>query len=194
MVVHSLTKGICGNGTIVGGVVIGSEELIEGMLRDTLPYIGATMSPFDAWLTLMSLETLPPRVAKHCSNAEKVAAYLTQHPKVKGVNYPTLLDYPQREMAKRQMPKGFGGMMSFVVDGGMDGAAKVTEAFQMICFMPSFGTSRTMAMHPATHSHFGMTPEEREAAGIFDGLIRLSVGLEDPEDIIADLEQALDKL
>jgi methionine-gamma-lyase len=194
MVVHSLTKGICGNGTIVGGVVIGSEGLIEGMLRDTLPYIGATMSPFDAWLTLMSLETLPPRVAKHCSNAEKVAAYLAQHPKVKGVNYPTLPDYPQREVAKRQMPKGFGGMMSFVVDGGMDGAAKVMEAFQMICFMPSFGTSRTMAMHPATHSHFGMTPEEREAAGIFDGLIRLSVGLEDPEDIIADLEQALDKL
>jgi len=84
--------------------------------------------------------------------------------------------------------------MSFVVDGGMEGAAKVIENFQMISLMPTFGTSRTIAMHPATHSHFGMTPEEREAVGIYDGLIRLSVGLEDPEDIIADLEQALDKL
>jgi len=194
IVVLSLTKGICGNGTIVGGAVIGSEELIEGMFRDTLPYIGSIMSPFDAWLTLLSLETLQPRMAKHSSNAEKVAAYLAQHPKVSGVNYPSLPDHPQYELAKRQMPNGFGGMMSFVVDGGMEGAAKVIENFQMISLMPTFGTSRTIAMHPATHSHFGMTPEEREAAGIYDGLIRLSVGLEDPEDIIADLEQALDKL
>jgi len=194
IVVLSLTKGICGNGTIVGGAVIGSEELIEGMLRDTLPYIGSIMSPFDAWLTLLSLETLSPRMAKHSSNAEKVASYLAQHPKVSRVNYPNLPDYPQRELAKRQMPNGFGGLMSFVVDGGMDGAAKVIENFRMISLMPTFGTSRTIAMHPATHSHFGMTPEEREAVGIYDGLIRLSVGLEDPEDIIADLEQALDKL
>jgi len=92
------------------------------------------------------------------------------------------------------MPDGFGGMMSFVVDGGMEGAAKVIESFQMISLMPTFGTSRTVAMHPASHSHFGMTPEEREAAGIYDGLIRLSVGLEDPKDIIADLDQALAKL
>jgi len=152
------------------------------------------MSPFDAWLTLLSLETVSPRMAKHSSNAEKVAAYLAQHPKVSRVNYPSLPDHPQHELAKRQMPNGFGGLMSFVVDGGKEGAAKVIESFQMICLMPTFGTSRTVAMHPATHSHFGMTPEEREAAGIFDGLIRLSVGLEDPEDIIADLEQALDKL
>lgn len=194
IVVLSLTKFIGGNGTIVGGAVIGSEELTEGMLRDTLPYIGATMSPFDAWLTLLSLETLGPRMAKHSSNAEKIAAYLVQHPKVSQVNYPSLPDYPQHELAKRQMPNGFGGMMSFVVDGGMDGAAEVMESFQMITIVPSFGTSRTIATHPATHTHFPMTPEEREAAGIFDGLIRLSVGLEDPKDIIADLEQALDKL
>ena len=194
IVVLSLTKGICGNGTIVGGAVIGDEELIEGMLRDTLPYIGATMSPFDAWFTLLSLETLQPRMARHSSNAEKVTTYLVQHPKVSRVNYPSLPDHPQHELAKQQMPKGFGGMMSFVVGGGMEGAAKVIENFQMISLMPTFGTSRTVAMHPASHSHFGMTPEEREAAGIYDGLIRLSVGLEDPKDIIADLDQALDKL
>ncbi len=194
IVLLSLTKFVGGNGAVVGGAVIGSEELIEGMHARTLGYIGATMSPFDAWLTLMSLETLPLRMARHCSNAEKVAAYLSQHPKVKGVEYPSLPDHPQRELARRQMPYGFGGMMSFVVDGGKEGAVKVMESFQMISIVPSFGTSRTIVAHPATHIHYKMTPEEREAAGIFDGMIRLSVGLEDPEDIFADLEQALDKL
>jgi len=142
----------------------------------------------------MSVETLPLRMARHSSNAEKVVAYLAQHPKVSQVNYPSLPDHPQHELAKRQMPNGFGGLMSFVVDGGKEGAVKVTNAFQMITIIPSFGTSRTIVTHPATHTHCNMKREEREAAGIFDGLLRLSVGLEDPEDIIADLEQALDKL
>ena len=193
IVVQSLTKSLVGNGTIVGGAVIGSEELIKGVRKD-LAYTGATMSPFDAWLALMSVETLSLRMARHSSNAEKVVAYLAQHPKVSRVNYPSLPDHPQHELAKRQMPNGFGGLLSFVVDGGKEGAVKVTNAFQMITIVPSFGTSRTIATHPATHTHHIMTPEEREAAGIFDGLIRLSVGLEDPEDIIDDLEQALDKL
>ena len=194
IVVLSLTKFLCGNGTIVGGAVIGSEELIHDLGEETLGYIGATMSPLDAWLTLMSLETLPLRMARHSSNAEKVAAYLSQHPKVSRVDYPSVPDHPQRELAKRQMPNGFSGMMSFVVDGGKESAVKVMESCQMISIVPSFGTSRTIAAHPATHIHYKMTPEEREAAGIFDGMIRLSVGLEDPEDIFADLEQALDKL
>ena len=193
IVVLSLTKFIGGNGTIVGGAVIGNEELIKDMIS-TLACVGATMSPLAAWLGLMSVETLPLRMAKHSSNAEKVASYLAQHPKVSRVNYPSLPDHPQRELAKRQMPNGFGGLMSFVVDGGKEGAVKVTESFQMISLVPSFGTSRTIVTHPATHTHCNMTPEEREAVGIFDGLLRLSVGLEDPEDIIADLEQALDKL
>jgi cystathionine beta-lyase/cystathionine gamma-synthase len=194
IVLHSLTKFICGNGTIVGGVIIGSDELIADLRKSTLGYIGATMSPFDAWLTLMSMETLPSRIIQHCSNAEQVAAYLAQHSRVRSVNYPSLSDHPQHELAKRQMPKGFGGMLSFVVDGGREGAVKVIESCQMIAIVPSFGTSRTIATHPATHTHDRMTPQERKAAGIYDGLIRLSVGLEDPEDIIADLEQALEKL
>jgi len=194
IVLHSLTKFICGNGTVVGGAVIGSDGLIAGLRRSTLGYIGATMSPFDAWLTLMSVETLPSRMVRHCSNAERVAAFLAQHPRVRRVNYPSLSDHPQHALAKRQMPKGFGGMLSFVVDGGRQGAVKVIEACQMIAIVPSFGTSRTIATHPATHTHDRMTPQERKAAGIYDGLIRLSVGLEDPEDIIVDLEQALDKL
>jgi O-acetylhomoserine/O-acetylserine sulfhydrylase-like pyridoxal-dependent enzyme len=194
IVLHSLTKFICGNGTIVGGAVIGKEGLITDLRKNTLAYIGATMSPFDAWLTLMSLETLPSRIARHCSNAEQVADFLVHHPRVRRVNYPSISDHPQHALAKRQMPKGFGGMLSFVVDGGREGAVKVIETCQMIAIVPSFGTSRTIATHPATHTHDGMTPQEREAAGIYDGLIRLSVGLEDAKDIIADLEQALGKL
>ena len=194
IVLHSLTKFICGNGTIVGGAIIGSDELIEDIRKSTLGYIGATMSPFDAWLTLMSLETLPSRIVQHCSSTEQVAAFLAQHSRVRSVNYPSLSDHPQHALAKRQMPKGFGGMLSFVVDGGREAAVKAIEACQMIAIVPSFGTSRTIATHPATHTHNRMTPQERKAAGIYDGLIRLSVGLEDPEDIIVDLDQALNQL
>jgi O-succinylhomoserine sulfhydrylase len=194
IVLQSLTKFISGNGTVVGGAIIGSDELIAEIRKSTLGYIGATMSPFDAWLTLMSLETLPSRMVQHCSNAEQVATFLAQHSRVRSVNYPSLPDHPQHALAKRQMAKGSGGMLSFVVDGGREGAVRVIEACQMIAIVPSFGTSRTIATHPATHTHDSMTPQEREAAGIYDGLIRLSVGLEDSEDITLDLEQALDKL
>jgi O-acetylhomoserine/O-acetylserine sulfhydrylase-like pyridoxal-dependent enzyme len=193
IVLLSLTKFVGGQGAIVGGAVIGSEDLIEDMLAHTLGYIGSTMSPFDAWLTLMSVETLPMRMARHSRNAEQVVAYLAQHPKVTRVNYPSLPDHPQHELAKHQMPDGCGGMMSFVVEGGTDGATTVMESFQMIPIAVTFGTSRTVATHPASHTHWPLTPEEREAAGIYDGLIRLSIGLEDSKDIVADLEQALDK-
>ena len=194
IVLHSLTKFISGNGTIVGGAIIGSDDLIKDLRKNTLGYIGSTMSPFDAWLTLMSMETLPSRIARHCSNTEKIADYLAQHSRIRSVNYPSLSDHPQHTLAKQQMINGFGGMLSFVVDGGREDAVKVIEAFQMITIVPSFGTSRTIATHPATHTHNRMTPQERKAAGIYDGLIRLSVGLEDPEDIIVDLEQALNKM
>jgi len=194
IVLQSLTKFICGNGAIVGGAIIGSDDRVADLRKNTLGYIGATMSPFDAWLTLMSLETLPSRMARHCSNTAQVAAFLAQHSRVRSVNYPSMPDHPQHALAKQQMPKGYGGMLSFVVDGGREAAVKVIEACQMIAIVPSFGTSRTIATHPVTHTHDRMTPQERQAAGIYDGLIRLSVGLEDPEDIIVDLEQALDKL
>ncbi len=152
------------------------------------------MSPIDAWLTLLSVETLPLRMSRHSRNAEIIAAYLVQHPRVLGVNYPGLPGHPQYELARHQMPDGCGGMMSFVVEGGLDGATTVMESFQMIPMVVTFGTSRTVATHSASHTHFPMTREEREAAGIYDGLVRLSVGLEDSEDILADLEQALDRL
>lgn len=194
IVLHSLTKFICGNGSTVGGAIVGSDGFIAGLRERTLGYIGATMSPIDAWLTLLSVETLPDRMALHCSNAEQVASFLAQHPKVISVNYPSLPNHPQYALANQQMPKGFGGMLSFGVDGSREGAVKAIESCQMIAIVPSFGTSRTIMTHPATHTHYDMTPQEREAAGIFDGLIRLSVGLEDPADIIADLDQALNQL
>jgi len=193
IVVHSLTKFMGGNGAIVGGSLVGKEELINGV-NSTISKVGAIMSPFDAWLTLMSLETMPLRMAKHSANAEQVVAFLAQHPKVERINYPTAPDYPQRELAERQMPKGFGGLISFVVQGGKEGAVQAIDSFQLIPTIPSFGTTRTIVTHPATHTHCNMEPEEREAGGIFDGLIRLSVGLEDPKDIIADLEQGLDNI
>jgi cystathionine beta-lyase/cystathionine gamma-synthase len=160
----------------------------------TIARVGSIMSPLDAWLVLMSLETLPLRMARHSTNAEKMVEYLAQHPKVKGINYPSTPEHPQRELAKRQMPDGFGGLLSFEVEGGREGAVQVINSLRLIPIVPSFGTSRTIVTHPATHTHCNMTRDEREAVGIFDGLIRLSVGLEDPQDIIADLEQALDTL
>ena len=193
IVVHSLTKFMAGQGAIVGGSIVAKQELIRDMVS-TISRVGAIMSPFDAWLVLMSLETLPLRMARHCSNAETLVEYLAQHPKVKGINYPTAEQYPQRELAERQMPDGFGGLLSFEVEGGRDGAVKAMNSFELIPIIPSFGTSRTIATHPATHTHSGMTPEEREVVGIYDGLIRVSVGLEDPEDLIADIEQALSNI
>jgi cystathionine beta-lyase/cystathionine gamma-synthase len=193
IVVHSLTKFMGGQGAIVGGSIVAKQELIRAMVS-TIARVGSIMSPLDAWLVLMSLETLPLRMARHSTNAEKMVEYLAQHPKVKGINYPSTPEHPQRELAKRQMPDGFGGLLSFEVQGGREGAVQVINSLRLIPIVPSFGTSRTIVTHPATHTHCNMTRDEREAVGIFDGLIRLSVGLEDPQDIIADLEQALDKL
>lgn len=194
IVVLSLTKYICGNGTIIGGAMIGKEDVIGSVASKTLGYIGSTMDPFAAWITLMSMETLPMRMSKHCSNAEQIAAYLNQHQKIERVNYPSLPHHPQHELAKKQMPRGYGGLLSFVVQGGRKAAVNTMESFKLIPIVPSFGTSRTIATHSATHTHSYMSPGERQKAGIFDGLIRLSAGLEDPEDIISDLEQALEKI
>jgi cystathionine beta-lyase/cystathionine gamma-synthase len=193
IVVHSLSKFLVGNGTIVGGSVVGKESLIRELIR-TVNRVGAIMSPFDAWLTLMSLETLPLRIAKHTDNAERVVAFLAEHPKVIGINYPSLPYHPQHELAKRQMPHGFGGLLSFVVEGGRQGAVQVMDALKLIPIISSFGASRTVATHSATHTHSKMARDEREAVGIVDGLIRLSVGIEDPQDIIDDLGQALESL
>ena len=193
IVLLSITKFLCGNATVLGGAIVGPEALVEDIRWNTTEFIGAVMQPLESWLTLQFLETLSLRMERHSANAQAVAEFLAGHPKVAHVNYPGLPRHPQHELAGRQM-RAPGGMLSFVVLGGIDGAATVMDSLQLVVHAVTFGTSRTICMHPATITHEHMTPEERAAAGIDDGLIRLSVGLENPEDIIADLGQALERL
>ncbi len=191
IVLLSITKFLCGNASVLGGAIVGPEGLVEDIRWNTTEFVGAVLQPFGAWLTLQFLETLSLRMTRHSANAQAVAAFLTEHPRIEHVNYPGLLDHPQHDLAQRQMAAG-GGMLSFLVPGGVAGAARVIDGFELITHAVTFGTSRTICMHPATITHEHMTPEERAQAGIADGLIRLSVGLEDAGDLIADLDQALE--
>ena len=193
MILLSITKFLAGNATVMGGAIVGPEGLVEDIRWNTTEFVGAVMQPFDAWMALQYLETLSLRMMRHSNNAQTVAEYLSTHPKIERVNYSGLPSHPQYALSCRQM-KAHGGLMSFVVQGGISGAAKLMNSFALIVHAVTFGTSRTICMHPPTITHEHMTPEERAAAGIDDGLIRLSVGLEDPQDIIADLDQALGKL
>jgi methionine-gamma-lyase len=193
IVLLSITKFLCGNASVLGGALVGPEALMEDVRWNTTEFVGAVMQPFEAWLTLQFVETLSLRMARHSANAQAVAEFLADHPQVERVNYPGLADHPQRELAERQMSSG-GGMLSFVVSGGMEGAATVMDNLELVVHAVTFGTSRTICMHPPTITHEHMTPEERAAAGIDDGLIRVSVGLEDPQDLIADFDQALAKV
>ena len=190
IILLSITKFLAGNATVLGGAIVGPEALIEDVRWNTTEFIGAIMQPFDSWLTLQYLETLSLRMERHSLNSQKIAEFLVEHPQVQHVNHTGLANHPQYELAQRQMSAP-GGLMSFVVAGGIAGAAKVMDSFKLICHAVTFGTSRSVCMHPATITHEHMTPEERKVAGIDDGLIRLSVGLEKVDDLIADLEQAL---
>ncbi len=193
IILLSITKFLAGNATVIGGAIVGPEALVEDIRWNTTEFIGSVIPPLDAWMTLQYIETLPMRMQRHSANALAVAEYLSSHPKITKANYSGLADHPQHELAKQQM-NAHGGLLSFVVTGGKQGAAAVMDAFKLIVHAVTFGTSRTICMHPATITHEHMTPEERAAAGIDDGLIRLSVGLESSGDIISDLQQALTKL
>jgi len=190
IVLLSVTKFLAGNASVLGGAIVGPEALVEDIRWNTTEFVGAVMQPFECWLALMFLETLELRMARHSANAQAVAGFLAQHPRVERVNYPGLPGHPQYELGRRQMAAP-GGMLSFVVAGGMAGAARVMDSLKLAIHAVTFGTSRSICMHPATITHEHMAPEERAAAGIDDGLIRLSAGLEDAADLIADLEQAL---
>ncbi len=193
IILLSITKFLCGNAVVLGGAIVGPEALVEDIRWNTQEFVGAVMQPFDAWLVLQFLETLSLRMERHSHNAQRVAEFLAAHPKVVHVNYPGLPHHPQHDLAARQM-KAPGGLLSFVAPGGMQGAATVMDSLKLIIHAVTFGTSRTICMHPPTITHEHMTAEERAAAGIDDGLIRLSVGLENVDDIITDLDQALARL
>jgi methionine-gamma-lyase len=193
IILLSLTKFLSGNATVLGGAIAGPEALVEDIRWNTIEFTGAIMQPFEAWLMLQYLETLELRMKQHSANAQLVAEFLAGHSKVSHVNYPGLPNHPQYELGKRQMKAG-GGLLSFVLPGGMEAAATVMNNLKLVVHAVTFGTSRTTCMHPRTITHEHMTAEERLAAGVDDGLIRLSVGLEDPTDIITDLDQALSGL
>lgn len=193
IILLSITKFLSGNASVLGGAIVGPEALVEDIRWNTTEFVGAIMQPLEAWLTLQYLETLAFRMERHSLNAQAVAEFLANHPKVIHVNYPGLNTHPTHELASAQM-KMNGGLLSFVVPGGMQGAASVMNAVRLVVHAVTFGTSRTICMHPRTITHEHMAQAERDAAGIDDGLIRLSVGMEDPQDIIADLDQALNRL
>lgn len=193
IVVHSVTKYINGHGDVIGGAIIGKKEFIDqARLVGVKDITGGCVSPFNAWLTLRGIKTLGIRMERHCANAMKVAKFLEQHPAVSAVYYPGLTSHPQYKLGKRQM-KLPGAVISFEINGGVEAGRRVMNAVKLCMLAVSLGDTETLIQHPASMTHSPIPQEERLKAGITDGLIRLSVGLEDPLDIINDLEQAITK-
>ena len=190
-VIHSTTKYLSGHNQIIGGAVITNRDDIFDALKFIQKTIGAVPSPFDCWLTLMGLKTLHLRMARHAESAQKVAEYLEGHDKVARVAYPGLASHPQHAIAKAQM-SGFSGMISFELTGGLEAGKTVMNGVELCGLAESLGAVETMITHPATMTHAEVPAEDRQARGLTDGLVRLSVGIEDVDDIIADLEQALE--
>jgi len=190
IVIHSATKYLDGQGRCVGGAVVGPEKLIGNDVFGILRSGGPTMSPFNAWIFLKGLETLSLRLERHCNNAEILAQWLTEQEMVERVYFPGLPSHPQHELAKKQQSR-FGGLVSFEVKGGKEAAWKVIDSTKIMSITANLGDTKTTITHPATTTHGRITPEQRKAAGISDGLIRISVGLEDIADLQADLARGL---
>ena len=193
LVMHSTTKYLSGHNQLIGGVVITNREDLFDQLKFVQKSIGAVPGPFDCWLTILGIKTLDLRMKKHDSNAQTVAEYLEAHPKVLSVTYPGLPSHPAHETAKKQM-SGFSGMISFELTGGIPAGKIVMNSVKLAKLAESLGAVETMITHPATMTHADVPKDEREARGLTDGLVRLSVGIENPDDIIADLEQALNRV
>ncbi|MGE5141763.1 MAG: trans-sulfuration enzyme family protein [Rudaea sp.] len=190
IVVHSATKYLDGHGDAIGGFIGGKADFIHRASVETLRYFGGVLSPFNSYLILRGTQTLPLRVRRHNDNALAVAHFLESHPRVTRVLYPGLESHPQHALAKKQM-SGFGGMISFEVRTLEEGA-RAMDRVRLCALATSLGDTRSLISHPASTSHSVLSREDRERQGVSDGLIRLSVGLEDVEDIIADLEQSLE--
>jgi O-succinylhomoserine sulfhydrylase len=190
LVIHSATKLIDGQGRVLGGITVGSKNLIREIYlfaRNT----GPSLSPFNAWILSKSMETLAIRVDRHCENAFKIANYLEGHSEISSVKYPFLESHPQYQTAVKQMKAG-GNIVAIELKGGLSKGQTFLNNIQMCSLSANLGDTRTIVTHPASTTHCRLTPEDRLAVGITDGLVRISVGLEDSKDIINDLNQALD--
>jgi cystathionine gamma-lyase/cystathionine beta-lyase/cystathionine gamma-lyase/homocysteine desulfhydrase len=192
LVMHSTTKYLNGHSDSVGGIVVARHEPHVEWLKFVQNAAGAILGPFDAWLVLRGTKTLAVRMAQHNENGAALAGYLARHPKVERTYYPGLPDHPQRELAMRQM-RGFGGMLSFDL-GSLARAKAVLEGVRLMALAESLGGVETLICHPASMTHASVPPERRAALGITDGLVRISAGIEDIADLIADLDQALARL
>ena len=190
-VIHSTTKFLNGHGNSISGAVIGKD--IDFMLEKVwkvMKLVGTNSNAMDAWMLNNGMKTLELRMDRHCANADALAHFLQENKKVAHVNYPSLESHPDFELAKKQM-SGSGGMLSFELEGGFDSAVKFMERLQFCTIAPTLGDVDTLIVHPASMSHTDIPKAEREAVGITDGLIRVSVGIENVEDILADMEQAI---
>jgi cystathionine beta-lyase/cystathionine gamma-synthase len=191
-VLHSATKYIGGHNDLIGGVVCCSEERMEG-LRSTVIETGGTLAPLEAWLCMRGLATLELRMARHTETATALASFLEQHPKVEAVHHPSLVSHPQYAVAERLLPKGSGGMLAFEVAGGVEAGTRFCDAVELAWIAASLGGVQTLIGHAASTTHRQMDAGARRSAGIADGLIRVSVGLEDVDDIVRDFARALEK-
>ena len=190
VVVYSATKHIDGQGRCLGGVVLGPKEYIEEKLHNYLKHTGPSLSPFNAWVLLKGLETLPLRVERHGTSAAAIADFLAERKEVVRVFYPGRADHPQAKLAKRQMAGG-GPMVAFEIEGDKKSAFRFMNALQIVKISNNLGDAKSLVTHPSTTTHQRLTPEARAELGIFDNSVRLSIGLEDVRDLIADLDQAL---
>lgn len=192
LVIHSATKLIDGQGRVLGGLIVGRQDLIDE-IRSFFRNSGSALSPFNAWVLSKSIETLAVRLDRHCENALELAKYLENHPKITKVRYPFLPNHPQFEIAKKQMLKG-GNIITIELKGGVKSGQTFLNQIKMCSLSANLGDTRTIVTHPATSTHSKLSPEERALVGITDGLVRLSIGLENPEDIKQDIDQALEKV
>ena len=191
-VLHSATKYIGGHHDLTGGVVATTEDGMRG-LRDMAIETGGTMAPFEAWLALRGLMTLELRMERHSRSAQTLAEFLEGRAKVERVHYPGMASHPHHEVARRLLPRGFGGMLAFEIEGGVEAGMRFCDALELAWIATSLGGTHTLVGHAASTTHRQMDPAARRAAGIADGLVRVSVGLEDVEDLIEDFQRALEK-
>lgn len=190
--IHSTTKFICGNASSLGGIICGTKKLIEdGIRKAPMRYLGPSMAPMNAWLSILGLETLSLRMERHCTNALSVAKYLEKHPRVESVNYPGLTSNPYNKLMKKQMT-GASSLMSFVLKGNYNDATRFIDSLQIITHATHLGTCKTIVTHPASTTHVSMGEAEMKKAGISPSLIRFSIGLENIEDILEDIRIALE--